>query len=270
MSLVNVDEPLAHQDACASNPCRSNVAVYLLGPNQEKTRAPHLYSLRDAVVKSAARLSTVMRQQSTDRAAGASRGWILRETTQGRKHASTNIKSVSSPRVQIDGGPDVLAKDALHPRGADASPFERATVLEFRHQKWEADRGDLRRMRLGHDILRGERDGGGQELGGNAFAQGQRLRRGQLTRRYFPLHLLDRDRDQPSLLLERHGERRPDLTELPRAGENERRSYVGMAGERYLSCGREDSDVSRMASLRWKDKRGLVEVELARDLLHLM
>src|SRR5437867_1264680 len=270
MPLVNLDEPLAHEDACASNPRRLNVAVCLLGPNQENTRAPHLYSLRDAVAKSTARRSTVVRQQSSDRAAGASRRWVLRDATQGRKHASTNVNTVSSPRVQIDGGSNVLAKDGLHSGGVDASPFERGTVPKFRHQKWEADRGYLRLMRLGHDILRGERDCGGQEPCGNAFPQGERLRRGQLARRNFPLPHLDSDRDQPRLLLERHGERRPNLSKFPGAGENERRSYVGMASERHLSRWGKDPDPPRMPSLRGEHKRGLREVELARDLLHLI
>ena len=43
-----------------------------------------------------------------------------------------------------------------------------------------------------------------------------------------------------------------------------------MTGERHLSRGGENPDASRMPSLRREHKRGLGEVELACDLLHLM
>src|SRR3989442_9969917 len=42
-----------------------------------------------------------------------------------------------------------------------------------------------------------------------------------------------------------------------------------MTGKRHLSRGREDSQVPRVARLRWEYERALGEVELARDLLHL-
>jgi hypothetical protein len=43
-----------------------------------------------------------------------------------------------------------------------------------------------------------------------------------------------------------------------------------MAGKRNLSGWREYSDVPRVAGLRRKNERGLGEIELARDLLHLL
>jgi hypothetical protein len=248
--LVNVDESLAHEDACTANPCRVNAAVCLLRPNQESARTPHLDSLRDTIAKATARLSTVVRQETSDRAAGATRGWILGNAAQGGEHASTNIKPVSCPRVQIDRGPNVLAKNGLDPGRVDTGSLERGTVPELRHQEREPHRGYLRLVHLGHHILRSERDRGSQELSGNAFPQGERLRRGQLARHNFSLPLLDSDTDQPGLLLERHGERRANLSELPGAGENERRSYVGMAGEWHLSRGGEDPDPPRMPRLR--------------------
>ena len=81
---------------------------------------------------------------------------------------------------------------------------------------------------------------------------------------------MDRDRDQPRLLLEGDGKRRPDLAELAGAGEDERGSDIRVTCKRDFSLRREDSDVPRMTGLRRKYERALGEVELPRDLLHLL
>ena len=101
MPLINLDEPLAYEDAWPSNPGYLNDAACLLGTSQQSARPTHLDSLRDAVSECATRLTIEMSQQPDDGTTGTSSGWIFRDTTQRRETASTDIHLVRSSRVQI-------------------------------------------------------------------------------------------------------------------------------------------------------------------------
>src|SRR4029077_10650345 len=93
---------------------------------------------------------------------------------------------------------------------------------------------------------------------------------GELTRCDFPVGFMDRDGNQTGFLFKSHREGGFDLAKLADAGEHECGPYIRMAGKRNLSGRRKDSDVPRVAGLRRKNQRGLGEIELTRDLLHLL
>src|SRR4029453_17659353 len=115
-----------------------------------------------------------------------------------------------------------------------------------------------------------DRDRGCHKLHRKSFSERKRLRSGQLTRCNFPTRLMDRDRNQTTLLFKSYSERRLDLAQLAGAGEHECSPNVGVSGKRNFSRRGEDSDAARVTSLCRKYKRGLREIELARDLLHLL
>jgi hypothetical protein len=81
---------------------------------------------------------------------------------------------------------------------------------------------------------------------------------------------LDRDRNQTGVLFKSHHERGFDLAKFADASEHKCCSDVWVTGKRNLSDGGEDSYMPRVTGLRRKNERGLGEIELTRDLLHLL
>ena len=125
-------------------------------------------------------------------------------------------------------------------------------------------------MCRGHDVGARERDCRRDELRSNAPPHRNRLRRGELAAHDLSLLRVHGDRDEPGLFLESHREAGADLAERSGAREDERSSDIRVAGKRYFPRRSEDPDVTRLTRLGGKHERGLGEVELARDLLHLL
>src|SRR5262249_16026415 len=128
-NLVEVNEPLANQDACASNVRCLNDAVLLFRTSNQRTRSAHLDPLCDAPNKAAVRLSIVVSEQSGQRAISASGRWVFRNAAQWRKHASTNVKTVVGVCVQIHIWHDVLSSQGFKSAHVDVRTFERRTIF---------------------------------------------------------------------------------------------------------------------------------------------
>src|SRR5215470_10526522 len=98
-NLVEVKEPLAYEDACASDPRCLNDTIFLFRTSDQSTRPPHLDALRNPPSKTSIRLRIVVREQSGQCTVRASSRWIFRYATQRCEHPRTNVKTVAGAGV---------------------------------------------------------------------------------------------------------------------------------------------------------------------------
>src|SRR5207249_2461779 len=103
--------------------------------------------------KTTARLFLVVSQQAGERTAGASSCGVFRNTAQRGEHASTNIKAIAHPGIQMQLRINPEIAERIEPAQIDAGAFECRAIWQFREHERKTDRTDLRMVRVRHDLL---------------------------------------------------------------------------------------------------------------------
>src|SRR5205814_9008801 len=104
-------------------------------------------------------------------------GPVFASSAQGGENASTNIKAVAHPGIQMQLGVDPGIAERIEPALIDEGAFECRAISQFREYDRKSDRTDLRMMRIRHDVLAVKRDGGRDQLRRYSFPERERLRR---------------------------------------------------------------------------------------------
>src|SRR4029453_5664777 len=85
------------------------------------------------------------------------------------QHPGSDVELVAAPDIEVHIGNDASGDEGIEALPADPRTFQRRPLPALRHEKRQADRGDLGLVRRDDDVLRGERHGGGEDVRGDGL-----------------------------------------------------------------------------------------------------